>query len=84
MATMALDNGQWFDVADASQWTSNGVSMFYVAGRWALRDLAAAMLDGPAKLIDASAALTWLTCAGFDIPEQLTAIAESSRLRVSS
>lgn len=84
MPTMALDDGRWFDLADARQWRSVTGVLYLVGTTWVMRDHADAMLDGPAKPIDPMAALVWLTSAGFDIPEKLKAIAEPSRLRIDS
>ena len=81
MTTVALDNGQWFSLADSLSWRSVTGILYLIGVQWAVRDHADAMLDGPAKLIDAQAALRWLTSAGHDIPEQLTALAEQTRLR---
>ena len=80
MTTMALDSG-WFDRADATEWRSATGTLFLIGGIWVLRSRESAMLDGPATVIDQQAALRFLTCAGHDIPEQLTAVAETSRLR---
>ena len=81
MPTMGLNDGQWFDVADAQQWHGPGGMLYLVGSKWALHDHASAMIGDPAKPIDARQALSWITCAGYDIPEQLVAVAESSRLR---
>ena len=46
-----------------------------------LNDHASAMIGDPAKLIDERQAVEWLTSNGHDIPEQLSAVADHTRLR---
>jgi len=87
MTTMALSDGRWFDLADATLWESRGQSLivstlYLIGGQWALHDATlATLLNTPAVLIDATAALEWIVLNGHPVPAELQSLAETTRLR---
>jgi hypothetical protein len=84
MPSVATDDRRWFDQADADKWEAVDATLFHIADVWAVRDSTTMMGATSAKIIDAPAAVVWLTSHGFDIPATLTDVAESSRLKVES
>ena len=83
--TIATDDGRWFDVADAVTWlTCDGSKLFHVGKTWARRDMLAELENKPAVILTEQEAVVWITSRGFEIPDALAAIAETSRISVRS
>ena len=84
MATVALDNGKWFDSTDADQWASgDGDTLFHVGDVWAVRSLLDVLGNQPALLVDPAGAVHWLARHGMAIPDILKDAGNSTRIEQS-
>ncbi len=83
-STVALDDGRWFVLDDATCCQAHDGTLFQIAETWAVLDVMALFDHTPAKIISQAEALLWLTSRGFAIPDAMSELAAASRLRVGS